>query len=108
MIALSFLAVGLLSVGQMVPAGLAGMTQARVRTIAVQAAQERMDDLRSSPFTSLALSPGTYEEQSGSYTLTWTVTDNSPVSGSKRIDLTAAWTNVKGVQTTDLTTYVSR
>ena len=107
MIAMTFLSIGLLAVGQMVPAGLAGITQARVRTNAVQAAQQRMDTLRSSEFSSAALAAGTYSETQGNYTITWTITNNNPVPGSKRINMAASWQTKQGTQTSNLTTYVT-
>lgn len=107
MIAITFLGIGLLAVGQLVPLGMAGITQARVRTNAVQAAQVRMDDLRSEAFAAPALAAGTYTETVGNYTLTWTITDDNPVPGSKRINLTASWQNLTGVKTARLTTFVT-
>jgi prepilin-type N-terminal cleavage/methylation domain-containing protein len=107
MIAITFLGIGLLAIGQLVPAGMAGITQARVRTNAVQAAQVRLDDLRSEDYTSAALTAGTYTETVGDYTLSWTVIDNTPVPGSKRINLTSSWQTVTGTKTARLTTFVT-
>lgn len=107
MIAMAVLGIGLLSAAQMVPLAMAGVTQARVRTNAVQAAQERLDNLMSSDFDAAALAAGTYTETVGNYTLTWTITDNNPVPASKRIELSASWDTVTGTQSTFFTTYVS-
>jgi len=107
MIAMTFLAVGLLGVAQLVPLGMAGVTQARVRTNAVQAAQEKMDELRSAEFDSPALTAGDYTEVNGNYTLTWTVTDSIPVPGSKRIQLDSSWQSSRGTQNVALATYVT-
>ena len=107
MIAITFLGIGLLAIGQLVPAGMAGITQARVRTNAVQAAQVRMDDLKSEDFAAAALTAGTYTETVGDYTLTWTILDNTPVPGSKRINLTASWQNLTGTKTARLTTFIT-
>jgi len=107
MIAMTFLAIGLMGIAQLVPLGLAGVTQARVRTNAVQAAQEMMDELRAQDFNAPALTAGTYTETDGNYTLSWTVTDNAPVPGSKRIQLASAWNAPRGTQTVALTTYLT-
>lgn len=108
MIAMVILGIGLLWVAQMVPVALAGVTQAGVRTNAVQAAQERLDDLKASGFTDAPLEAGSYSETQGKYTLSWTVTDNVPVPGSKRIVMTASWNTAKGTQSATLNTLVSR
>jgi prepilin-type N-terminal cleavage/methylation domain-containing protein len=107
MIAMTFLAIGLMGIAQLVPLGLAGVTQARVRTNAVQAGQEKMDELRAADFNAPALTAGTYAETNGNYTLTWTVTDNVPVPGSKRIELASTWTAPRGTQSVALTTYLT-
>jgi type IV pilus assembly protein PilV len=106
-IAMVILGIGLLSAAQMIPLAMAGVTQARVRTNAVQEAQQRLDDLMANDFDDAALNAGTYTETVGNYNLTWTITDNSPVPRSKRIELTAAWTTVTGAQDASFTTYLS-
>jgi type IV pilus assembly protein PilV len=106
-IAMVILGIGLLSAAQMIPLAMAGVTQARVRTNAVQEAQQRLDDLMANDFDDAALNAGTYTETVGNYNLTWTITDNNPVPRSKRIELTAAWTTVTGAQDASFTTYLS-
>jgi type IV pilus modification protein PilV len=107
LIAMTFLAIGLMGIAQLVPLGMAGVTQARVRTNAVQAAQEKMDELRAEDFDSAALTAGDYTEVNGNYTLAWTVTDSIPVPGSKRIALTSSWDAPRGTQNVNLATYVT-
>jgi type IV pilus modification protein PilV len=108
MIAMVVLGIGLLGVAQMIPLALAGVTQAGLRTSAVQAAQQRLDNLRSSEFADAALQAGTYTETLNGYSLAWTITDDDPVEGSKRIALTASWETVHGTRTTDLSTFITR
>jgi type IV pilus modification protein PilV len=108
MIAMTFLAIGLLAVAQMIPMGLSGVTQARVRTNAVQAAQERMDMLRAAEFEDASLTAGAYSETDGKYTLDWTITDNTPAPKVKRVDLVASWPNFSGTQSVALTTYIAK
>lgn len=107
MVAMTFLGIGLLAVAQMVPLGMAGVTQARVRTNAVQAAQEKLEDLRAEPFSSPSLTPGVYTEANGNYTLDWSIADDTPVPGSKRVLLTASWQHFSGTKNVRLTTYVT-
>ena len=107
MMAITFLSMGLLGVAQMVPSGMVAVTQARVETLAIQAAQEKLDEVRSNDFTAAALAAGSYEEAAGKYTLKWTITDADPVPGSKRIDVFAVWDSSNGERNTQLTTYVT-
>ncbi len=107
MVAITFLGIGLLAIAQLIPLGMAGISQARVRTIAVQTLQQRMDQVTGSGYASAAMTAGAYTETDGNYTLNWTITDSDPVPGSKRVDMTATWTTITGNQTTRLVTYLS-
>jgi len=107
MIALTFLSIGLLAVAQMIPLGLVGVTQARVRTSAVQAAQQKIDALRAADFSAVELTAGDYTETDGNYTLGWTITDNTPVTGVKRVDLTASWQHLGNTKSLTLNTQIT-
>jgi len=104
--ALTFLAVGILAVASMIPAGTKGVTQSRVITSSLMAAQIKMEQLRGTTFTALA--PGTFTDTVSVFTRTWVVTDSIPMSGCKRIQVTSNWLNSQGAQSTVLTSYVTR
>jgi len=104
--ALTFLAVGILAVAAMIPAGTRGVTQSRVLTSGLMAAQVKMEELKGKSFTLLA--PGTFSDTTSVFTRTWVVTDSVPMAGCKKIDVTAQWTDSHGAQTTQLVSYVTR
>ena len=104
--ALTFLAVGILAVASMIPAGTRGVTQSRVITSGLMAAQIKMEDLRGTTFTALA--PGTFSDTTSVFTRTWVVTDSIPMAGCKKIQVTSQWNTNHGAQTTVLTSYVTR
>lgn len=106
--ALTFLGVGLLAVAGMIPLATHQIVSAKRVTDAVSAGQTRMEALRTASYNSAALVSGSYDEDSGTYHLAWTIQDNVPVEGSKRIDMTVSWTTSSGLQTTRLTTFVTR
>jgi prepilin-type N-terminal cleavage/methylation domain-containing protein len=105
MVAMTFLGIGLLAVAQMIPSGMAGITQARVRTNAVQAAQQRIDALRAEEFADVMA--GAFSDSTGDYILNWTITVDDPVPGMKRVDMTASWENITGPKTVNLKTYIT-
>ena len=107
MFAMTFLGIGLLAVAQMIPLGMAGVVQARVRTNATQAAQQKLDELRGEDFTSAPLAAGTYTEDTGDYAIQWDITDDIPVPGVKRVALVASWEHWSGTKTVDLTTHIT-
>ena len=104
--ALTFLAVGILAVAAMIPAGTRGVSQSRVITSGLMAAQVKLEQLRGTPY--LTLTPGTFSDTTSVFTRTWTVTDSIPMSGCKRIQVTSRWSDSRGSQTTTLTSYVTR
>jgi type IV pilus modification protein PilV len=106
MVAMTFLAIGLLAIAQLIPFGMKGVTDARVRSNAVQTGQRILDGLRAADYDSL--DAGTYTETSGRYASSWTITDNSPVSGMKRVDLTTTWGPNRNPRTVVLSTYLTR
>lgn len=104
--ALTFLAVGIMAVAAMIPAGTRGVSQSRILTSGLMAATVKMEELKSTPFLSLA--PGTFTDTTSVFTRTWTVTDSIPMAGCKKITVTTQWVDSHGTQSTMLNSYVSR
>lgn len=104
--ALTFLAVGILAVASMIPAGTRGVSQSRILTSGLMAAQVKLEELKGTDFQ--ALPAGTFTDTTSVFTRTWTVTDSVPMAGCKRIDVTARWTDSHGTQTAQLSSYVTR
>jgi Tfp pilus assembly protein PilV len=104
--ALTFLAVGIMAVAAMIPAGTRGVSQSRVLTGGLMAATVKMEELKSTPY--LSLTPGTYSDTTSVFQRTWTVQDSVPMAGCKKITVTTQWTDSRGSQSTVLNSYVSR
>jgi hypothetical protein len=77
-----------------------------VRTNAVQNSQRIIDDLRATDYDSL--DAGTFSETDGRYATTWTITDNAPVAGSKRVDVVSTWGPDTNPRTVTMSTYLTR
>ena len=107
MVAMTFLGIGLLAIAQLIPMGMVGITDARIRTNAVQTGQQVLDQLRATDFDEPALTAGTYTQSDGRYNLVWTITDNVPVPGMKRVDLNATWGDSADVDTVSFSTYLT-
>ena len=104
--ALTFLAVGIMAVATMIPAGTRGVSQSRILTSGLMVATVKMEELKSTPF--LSLTAGTYSDTTSVFTRTWTVQDSIPMAGCKKITVRSEWTNSQGTQSTVLNSYVSR
>lgn len=108
MVAMTFLAVGLLGIAQLVPMGMRGVTEARLRTNAVLAGQRVLDDLRAVEFDSATLTAGAYSMTDGRFDVRWTISDNDPIPGMKRVELFTTWGDSAAVDTVGLSTYITR
>ncbi|HEY3156786.1 MAG TPA: hypothetical protein VGK76_09230 [Candidatus Eisenbacteria bacterium] len=104
--ALTFLAIGIMAVAAMIPAGTRGITQSRVLTSGLMAAQVKLEDLKGTPFA--ALTAGTFTDTTSVFTRTWTVTDSVPMAGCKKIEVTSTWIDSHGAQTAQLSSYVTQ
>ena len=104
--ALTFLAVGILAVASMIPAGTRGVSQSRILTSGLMMGQRKMEQLKGTTYNSLAA--GTFTDTVSVYQRSWTVTDSVPMAGCKKIEVTTRWTDSHGTQSTVLTSYVSR
>jgi Tfp pilus assembly protein PilV len=108
MFALTFLGVGLLAVAGMIPLATHQIVAAKAVTDGVAAGQEVMEEIRTSDFNSAALAAGSYNRTVDKYTITWTIQDNVPVIGSKRVDMLVTWNTTSGAETTSMSTFVTR
>jgi len=104
--ALTFLAIGILAVASMIPAGTRGVTQSRVLTSGLMAAQVKMEDLKGKDFNTLTA--GTFTDTTSVFNRTWVITDSIPMAGCKKIDVTSTWNDSHGAQTAQLVSYVSK
>jgi len=106
MFALTFLAVGILAVASMIPAGTRGVSESRTITSGLMAAQLKIEELKGTPYNSLPAGSGS--DTVSVFRRSWTVTDSIPTAGCKRLVVTSDWTNSHGGQATTLTSYVTR
>lgn len=112
MVALVVLAVGILAIGQLFPAGSQGQQKDRMFTTANMLAQERLESLRAVDWADAALANGTHGPDSvgthNQYALTYVVTQlAAPMDQVKRIDVNVAYTFLTP-RNVAATTYIRR
>jgi Tfp pilus assembly protein PilV len=108
MFALVFLGVGLLAMAQSIPLASSQLTSSRNHTTATEAAQTTLERLSALDYSAAELTAGTHTEASGKQTITYTVQDDVPVPGTKRVDLVVTWPESKGTRTLNYTTLIHR
>lgn len=93
MVAISILAIGLLAIASMQVAAIRGNAFAGNVTEGTSMASDRLEKLMSQAYSHADLTAGAHTDPSppGGYTISWDVTDDTPLSDTKTITLTVIW-----------------
>jgi type II secretory pathway pseudopilin PulG len=106
--AICFLGIGLLGVATVFPMGTRFVNAAKVTSSGVAFAREKIEELQSAPANSTLLVEGQYSDSEGVFTRDWTVTDDTPMAGMKRLLVITAWETPQGTRRVALETYIFR
>ena len=93
MIAILILAVGMMAMALLQVTAIRGGSFANQMTQASIYGQDKIEELKNTTYASIANGSDTITSGNGvTYARTWTVTTDSPYTGSKTINLTISWT----------------
>jgi len=109
MVALVIFGVGLVAAARVLPESSAKTTRSRNKTIAVNIAQEKIEELMSDGYQHADLAAGNHDDPdnpvSGHYNRTWTVTDDTPVVDMKMISVSVTFPTSGADSVATLRTY---
>lgn len=109
MVALVIFGIGLVAAVRMLPESNAKSTRSRNKTVAVNLAQEKMEELLSRSYKHADLNPGNHADPDnpvdGHYLREWTITDNTPVQGMKMISVSVSFPTSSADSVATLRTY---
>ena len=108
LIAMTVLSIGLLVVAQMIPTASAWGVATRNMNQATEMSQSVMERLKALPYNSVWLSAGTHVDTLNQRIITYTIQDDIPVAGTKRIDLTLSWVGAKGARQVALASTITQ
>jgi len=95
MVALLIFGIGLVAAIRVLPQSSVKTTRSRNKTIAVNIAQEKVEELMAAGFQDADLAAGDHDDPdnpiNNHYNRTWTVTDDTPVSGMKSISVSVTF-----------------
>lgn len=89
-------------------------TLARRESAATNLARSKLEELRNTPYTTLAsgsdagLLPESNASTAGIYTRSWTVTGNQPVGASSTVAVSVGWADPSGTHQVNLSTIVAQ
>jgi prepilin-type N-terminal cleavage/methylation domain-containing protein len=112
LVALVVLAIGVLAVAQLFPAGSRGQLRARMRTVGNNYAQDKIEELNTLTWGDVGLSVGTHPAEtlgsSGKWRRSYTVEAMAaPMDNLRRVTVRVSWTTTRP-ETVTATTYVRR
>jgi Tfp pilus assembly protein PilV len=110
-IAILIFGIGITAAMRTLPVSNTATTRSRNLTVATNLAQEKLEELMSSPYSSADLAAGDHVDPDNPleriYTRTWSVTDNAPVADMKQVVVTVTYTSANKDNSTTLTTYIT-
>ena len=111
MVALLIFGIGLVAAIQVLPQSSAKTTRSRNKTIAVNIAQEKVEELMAAGFQAADLTAGDHDDPdnpiNNHYNRTWTVVDDTPVNGMKSISVSVTFPTASADSVATLRTYKS-
>jgi len=110
-IAMLIFAFGVMAAMRSLPQSKWATVRSQNLTTATNLAQEQIEILMGTPFNAADLTAGNHADPRNPvqriYTRTWTVADNTPVSGMKRIDVTVSYISRGNDNSVTLNTYLT-
>lgn len=91
LVAMVLILVALLGAAQLQIMTIFTNTASNERTTAITLAQDKLESLRTLPYSQLANSP--FSDTVGIYTRTWQVESDTPAQGMARVTVTVSWKN---------------
>lgn len=92
------------------PLGMQNINESRMRTVATDLAQEKMEELLSLRENDTELDAGTHDDPDNpvrsTFNRSWTVTDNTPIADMKTIEITVTYPH--GPKTRDVVVVAHR
>lgn len=111
MVALVIFGIGLTMAIRNLPEGNAKTTRSRNMSIAVNLAQEKLEDLMALPYSDGDLTAGTHADPDnplrGHFSRSWTVTDDTPLTGMKSVEVSVNFPTASADSVRTLRTFIS-
>jgi len=111
MLALVVLTIGVLAMMDLQVIALRSNASSQGSATALTLAETKMEAIKNTAFTSIATqAPTTWTDTVSkvTYTTTVTVTNNTPISGAKKVDISVSWTDKAGAHSIPLSTIISQ
>ena len=112
MVALLIFGIGLVALAQVLPRGMEVRDRGRRMTVASQLARQQVETMRGLPFDHADMNDGDHVDPrvilNNSYRRRWTVTDDTPLPGMKRIEVRVSFTTSESDSEAVIVTQITR
>jgi prepilin-type N-terminal cleavage/methylation domain-containing protein len=103
--------IALIGLAGIFPLGMANLSQSKMRTVATDLSQQKMEELLKLSKDDTDLAAGTHNDPNNPVRTTfnryWTVTDNTPVAGMKQITVRVTYPRGHDIRDVEIMTYKS-
>jgi prepilin-type N-terminal cleavage/methylation domain-containing protein len=111
MLAMSLFGILMMGFLAVFPLGMRSVEKGERMTVASSLAQDEIERLKSLPRTDADITAGNHADAAnpllGVYTRSWVVTDDTPLAGMKRIDMTVSFSDNGIARNTQISTYIT-
>lgn len=111
MVALVIFGIGISMAIRNLPEGNAKTTRSRNMSIALNLAQEQLEDLMALPYSHADLTAGTHDDPDNplrqDFNRSWTVVDDTPVAGMKSVSVSVTFPTASTDDVRTLRTFIS-
>jgi len=105
------LGIAFLGLAGIFPLGMKNLNQSRLRTVATDLAQQKMEELLKLRATDADLSAGTHDDPDNpvrtTFSRSWTVTDDTPMIGMKKVMVRVTYPRGSGLRDVQVETYLA-
>ena len=108
MISMAIFSVGILSISMLFTQTMTFTHNSEKMSVATNLAKGKLEELRNTPYANIV--PGTASEtvDNVEYDLEWTVTNDSPLTGVRKVVMEISWTDLRKSHTIEIVTLFSR
>jgi Tfp pilus assembly protein PilV len=107
-ISMAIFSVGILSISMLFTQTMTFTHNSEKMTVATNLAKGKLEELRNTPYTNIVSGTDSENIDNVQYDLEWTVTNDTPLNGVKKIVIEVSWVDLRKGHTIELSTLYSR
>ena len=108
MISMAIFSVGILSISMLFTQTMTFTHNSEKMSVATNLAKGKLEELRNTPYANIVSGTASETVDNVEYDLEWTVTNDSPLTGVRKVVMEISWTDLRKSHTIEIVTLFSR